>query len=47
MKVIFPSSDSFVYHFTVLWIAYSFYAAPLIASLAKINVAAGGGKDFP
>jgi len=32
--------------FTMLWIAYSFYAAPLIASLAKINVAAGGGKDF-
>jgi len=31
--------------FTMLWIAYAFYAAPLIASLAKINVAAGGGKD--
>jgi len=27
--------------FTVIWIAYAFYAAPLVASLAKINVAAG------
>jgi len=27
--------------FTMIWIAYAFYAAPLVASLAKINVAAG------
>lgn len=29
----------------VVWIAYAFYAVPLIASLAKINVA-GGDKYY-
>jgi len=31
--------------FTMVWIAYAFYAIPLIASLAKINVAAGSKLD--
>jgi len=30
--------------FTMVWIAYAFYAIPLIASLAKINVQATEGK---
>lgn len=32
--------------FVVVWIAYAFYAIPLIASLAKINVHASEGKDI-
>jgi|SRR5882762_5739380 hypothetical protein len=30
----------------VVWIAYAFYAVPLIASLAKINVNASDGKSY-
>jgi len=30
--------------FTMIWVAYSFYAIPLVASLAKINVHASEGK---
>lgn len=28
--------------FTMVWVAYAFYAVPVICSLAKINMAAGG-----
>ncbi|KAF7970615.1 hypothetical protein HWV62_23647 [Athelia sp. TMB] len=30
--------------FVMVWVAYAFYAIPLIASLAKINVHATAGK---
>ncbi|KAI0963535.1 hypothetical protein AcW1_000583 [Taiwanofungus camphoratus] len=30
--------------FVMVWVAYSFYAVPLVSSLAKLHIAASGGK---
>jgi len=32
--------------FTMVWVAYAFYAIPLIVSLTKINVHASEGKEY-